>query len=150
MIKLKREVIMSKSIKARLTMLATIAAFLLAAGGAFAQERSTAPASSNPSMAPGAASHENIDDATLKQTAKAYVKVRQIVDQSKQDLRSNGSSDAQKQETAKMLESKKLAVVKAEGLEPQQYNHVIEVVQVDTNLQQKFLSYVKEAGGVAD
>jgi hypothetical protein len=150
MIKLRSEVIMTKSIKVRLTMLATTAAFLLAAGGAFAQERSTAPATSNPAMAPAAASHENIDDATLKQTAKAYVKVRQIVDQSKQDLRSNGSSDSQKQETAKMLESKKLAAVKAEGLEPQQYNHVIEVVQVDTNLQQKFLSYVKEAGGVAD
>jgi uncharacterized protein DUF4168 len=44
---------------------------------------------------------------------------------------------------AQQAESEKLAAVKAEGLQPQQYNQVLQLVQTDTNLQEKFLSFVK-------
>ena len=37
-----------------------------------------------------------------------------------------------------------MAAVKAEGLQPQQYNQVIQLVQADKSVQQKFLSYVNE------
>jgi hypothetical protein len=37
-----------------------------------------------------------------------------------------------------------MAAVKAEGLQPQQYNQVIQLAQVDKAFQQKFLSYVNE------
>ncbi len=131
-------------------MLATVITFFLAAGGAFAQQAPSAPASSGPAMAPGVASHEKIDDATLKQTAKAYVKVIKIVQESKHDLNNGTANDAQKEQTAKQLESEKLAAVKAEGLEPQQYTHVIELVQADQSLQQKFLSYVQQEGGMPE
>jgi hypothetical protein len=82
-----------------------------------------------------------IDDATLKQTAKAYVKVQQIVQDANQDL--NKTNDkAQQQEIVNQAESKKIAAVKAEGLQPQQYNQVIQLARNDKAFEQKFLSYV--------
>jgi hypothetical protein len=38
--------------------------------------------------------------------------------------------------------------VKAEGLEPEQYNQVLQLVQADPNLKEKFLSYVQKANNV--
>ena len=84
-----------------------------------------------------------IDDATVKQTAKAYVKVRQIVQEANQDL-NNTNDNAQQQEIAKQAESRKIAAVKAEGLQPQQYNQVIQLARDDKAFEQKFLSYVNE------
>ncbi len=53
------------------------------------------PGQSNPGYSPGASApaHEAVDDATLKETAKAYVKVRQIVQKAQQAL-SSTSDDA--------------------------------------------------------
>jgi len=84
-----------------------------------------------------------IDDATVKQTAKAYVKVRQIVQNAQQALNNTGD-DAQKQQIAEQAESKKMAAVKSEGLQPQQYNQVIQLARADKSFEQKFLSYVNE------
>jgi hypothetical protein len=67
--------------------------------------------------------------------------VRQIAQTAQQAL-SNTGDDVQKEQIAKQAESKKMAAVKAEGLQPQQYNHVIQLAQVDKAFQQKFLSYV--------
>ena len=64
-------------------------------------------------------------------------------------MSSQGDEDAKKQAAAQ-AESDKLAAVKAEGLQPQQYNQVLQVVQNDNNLQQKFLSYVKSSGASPD
>jgi hypothetical protein len=86
-----------------------------------------------------------IDDATLQKAAKAYVKVKQIVHQSKQ---SGAASNSAQPEQAS--QSEKLAAVKNEGLDPQQYNQVIQMVQNDPALQQKFASYVTQNGGDAD
>lgn len=54
------------------------------------------------------------------------------------------NDEAQKQQIAKQAESKKMAAVKSEGLQPQQYNQVLQLAQVDKSFQQKFLSYVNE------
>ena len=100
---------------------------------------------SNPgySGASGAVNPSRIDDATLKQTAKAYVKVQQIVKEADRDLNKTNDND-QQQEIAKQAESRKMAAVKAEGLQPQQYNQVIQLARTDKAFEQKFLSYVNE------
>jgi Domain of unknown function (DUF4168) len=84
-----------------------------------------------------------IDDATVKQTAKAYLKVRQIVQEANQDL-NNTTDKTQQQQIAKQAESRKMDAVKAEGLQPQQYNEVVQLARVDKSFQQKFFSYINE------
>jgi len=87
-----------------------------------------------------------IDDATLQKAAKAYVKVKQIVHQTKQA--SPSSASAQPDPAA--AQSQKIAAVKGEGLDLQQYNQVLQTVQIDPQLQQKFASYVTQNGGDSD
>jgi hypothetical protein len=88
-------------------------------------------------------SPRNVDDATLKRAAAAYVKVTDISAKTEQAI--NSTDDAtKKQELAAESESAKMAAVKEEGMEPQQYNNVIQLVKADNTLQQKFLSYVQE------
>src|ERR1700722_469771 len=77
-----------------------------------------------------------LDDATLQKAAKAYVKVKQIVHQTKQA--SPSSASAQPDPAA--AQSQKIAAVKNEGLDIQQYNQVLQTVQNDPQLQQKFAS----------
>ena len=101
-----------------------------------------APAAENAQPAPAA----QVDDATLQKAAKAYVKVKQIVHQSKQ-AQSSGNG-AQPDQSA--VQSEKIAAVKNEGLEPQQYDQVIQMVQSDPNIQQKFVNYVNQNGGDSD
>jgi Domain of unknown function (DUF4168) len=99
---------------------------------------------SNPGYSGHSAVNSNtIDDVTVKQTAKAYVKVRQIVQNAEQALNNSGN-DAQKQQIAEQAESNKMAAVKSEGLQPQQYNQVIQLARADKSFEQKFLSYVNE------
>ena len=101
-----------------------------------------APAAESAQPAPAA----QVDDATLQKAAKAYVKVKQIVHQSKQ-AQSSGNG-AQPDQSA--VQSEKIAAVKNEGLEPQQYDQVIQMVQSDPNIQQKFVNYVNQNGGDSD
>jgi hypothetical protein len=97
-------------------------------------------------MASASAPGASIDDATLQKAAKAYVKVKQIVHQEKQaSPSSNGSQPVQAAD-----QSEKMAAVKNEGLDPQQYNQVIQTVQNDPQLQQKFAIYVNQNGGEPD
>jgi ribosome-binding protein aMBF1 (putative translation factor) len=117
--------------------------FLISSGVARGQGGNAGQSNPGYSGAPGAVNPNTIDDATLKQTAKAYVKVRQIVQKAEQDL-NNTTDNAQQQQIAKQAESRKMAAVKAEGLQPQQYNQVIQLARVDKAFEQKFLSYVNE------
>jgi len=96
---------------------------------AYAQNSETAP--------------NKVDDATLKRAAAAYVKVRDITVKTEQEINSTDDT-AKKQQLADESESEKLAAVKAQGMEPQQYNNVIMLVKDDNSLQQKFLSYVQQ------
>ena len=107
---------------------------------AFAQSSSSM--GDNGSSAAASAQSEQVDDATLQKAAKAYVKVKQIVHQDKQ---ANSGANAQP-----ATQSDKLNAVRGEGLEPQQYNQIIQMVQNDPQLQQKFATYVNQNGGDAD
>ena len=101
-----------------------------------------APAAESAQPAQGAAAQ--VDDATLQKAAKAYVKVKQIVHQSKQAA----AGGAQPDQSAS--QSEKIAAVKNAGLDPQQYDQVIQMVQNDPGLQQKFVTYVNQNGGDSD
>ena len=113
--------------------------------GAFAMSSGSMGEDGSSAAAPAPAQSGQVDDATLQKAAKAYVKVKQIVHQTKQAESANG---AQPDQTA--AQSEKLAAVKNEGLEPQQYDQVIQMVQNDPALQQKFASYVNQNGGDSD
>lgn len=88
-------------------------------------------------------SPDTINDATLKRTAKAYVKVRQIVDQANDNL-GKTTDRAQQQQIATKAEANKMAAVKSEGLQPQQYNQILQLARADKTFAQKFLSYVND------
>jgi hypothetical protein len=102
----------------------------------------SAPAAESAQPAPAA----QVDDATLQKAAKAYVKVKQIVHQTKQAQ--SAGNGAQPDQSA--VQSEKIAAVKNEGLEPQQYDQVIQMVQSDPGIQQKFVNYVNQNGGDSD
>jgi hypothetical protein len=100
--------------------------------------------SSASASAPAAQSAQqaaSIDDATLQKAAKAYVKVKKIVHETKQASPTSASAAP---------DQAKIAAVKDSGLDPQQYNQVIQTVQADPQLQQKFASYVTQNGGDTD
>jgi hypothetical protein len=84
-----------------------------------------------------------VDDATLKRAARAYVKVRRISDDERGAI-NGASNDANRQNIEQQAESKKIEAVKAEGLQPQQYNQVLALVQADKGLAQRFLKYVDQ------
>ena len=106
----------------------------------------SAPAAEGAQPAPAAQPAAQVDDATLQKAAKAYVKVKQIVHQTKQAQ--SASNGAQPDQSA--AQSEKIAAVKNAGLEPQQYDQVIQMVQNDPGLQQKFVTYVNQNGGDSD
>jgi hypothetical protein len=72
-----------------------------------------------------------------------YLKVQKIFKEAYQYINKT-NDNAQQQEIAKQAESRKMAAVKAEGLQPQQYNQVIQLARTDKAFEQKFLSYVNE------
>jgi hypothetical protein len=117
--------------------------FLISSGVAMGQGGNAGQSNPGYSGTSGAVNPDTIDDATLKHTAKAYVKVRQIVQKAEQDL-NNTTDNAQQQQIAKQAESRKMAAVKAEGLQPRQYNQVIQLARADKAFEQKFLSYINE------
>jgi hypothetical protein len=108
--------------------------------GSSASSASGSMGESNSMGAQSSAPASQVDDATLQKAAKAYVKVKQIVHQSKQ----SGQAD----QTSSQMD--KLNAVKNEGLDPQQYNQILQMVQNDPQLQQKFAGYVTQNGGDAD
>src|ERR1700687_2540679 len=108
----------------------------------FADTSSTMGDSGSAASAPAQGAPVNLDDATLQKAAKAYVKVKQIVHQEKQ---ANAAQPPQASD-----QSAKMAAVKNEGLDPQQYNQVIQIVENDPQLQQKFAVYVNQNGGEPD
>ena len=89
-----------------------------------------------------AASPRTIDDATLKRTAAAYVKVRDIAEKAQQEISSTDDT-ARKEQLATQSESAKVEAVKREGMDQQEYSAVLQLVKTDSALQQKFLSYVQ-------
>jgi restriction endonuclease Mrr len=95
------------------------------------------------SEAPSTINPDTIDEATLKHAATAYVKVKRIVQKREQALSGAGDA-AEKEQIAQRAESREKAAVEAEGLQPQQYNQIIQLAQADKAFQRKFLSQVKK------
>jgi hypothetical protein len=134
---------MMSSAKVYAAILGLTLTFPISTGVALGQEGKAGQSNPAYSGASGAVNPDTIDDATVKHTAKAYVKVRQIVQEANQDL-NNTTDKAQQLQIAKQAESRKIDAVKAEGLRPQQYNQVIQLARVDKAFEQKFLSYVNQ------
>ena len=111
----------------------------------FAESSNSMGDSGSSASAPAQGAPVNLDDATLQKAAKAYVKVKQIVHQEKQANPSGNGAQPQASD-----QSEKIAAVKNAGLDPQQYNQVIQIVQNDPQLQQKFATYVNQNGGEPD
>lgn len=128
--------------------------YLVGLGAAFAlvvlpgvgRSQSTSPGASSGAAA-SSASDQKVDDATLQHVAHAYVAVRHITSDTKERL-ARTQDNSERQQIASQAEAQKVSVVKQEGIDPQQYNKVLQIVQNDTDLQQKFLSYVNASGGV--
>ena len=123
----------------QISVLATILTMLLACSEA----RSQSGDASNPSSAAASvAVNQQINDATVKRTAAAYVKVQQI-EQYGQEALAGAGNDAEKQQIVQQIEAQKMTAVKSEGLQPEQYNQVIQLALADKTFQQRFLSYVR-------
>jgi Domain of unknown function (DUF4168) len=135
---------LSSSAPAQYAMMFVVILTLLASSGvALGQEGTAGQNNLRFSGASGAVKPPTIDDATLKRTAKAFVKIKRILVSAQREIdRSN--SDQQKQQIVAQAESDKIDAVKAEGLRPQQYNQVLVLARVDKTLRQKLLSYVNE------
>ena len=131
-----------------------VTAYIVGLGAAFAlvvlpgMARSQ---SANPDASSGAAasstSDQRVDDTTLQHVAHAYVAVRHITNDTRERL-ARTQDNSERQQISSQAEAQKLSVVKQEGIDAQQYNKVLQMVQNDPDLQQKFLSYVNASGGV--
>jgi hypothetical protein len=111
--------------------------------GAAAMTRGSARSGPIYAQAADTAYPGGVDDATLKRTAAAYVRVREITVKTDEAIDSTDDT-ARKQQLAAEGNSAKIAAVQKEGMQPKEYNTVIQMVQADSNLQRKFLSYVQE------
>jgi len=122
------------------------AAFALAVLPGVARSQSAAMGAPSGTAASGM-SDQRVDDATLQHVAKVYVAVRHITNDTKERLARTQDSSEQRQ-ISSQAEAQKLSIVKQEGMDPQRYNNVLQMVANDPDLQQKFLSYVNASGGV--
>src|ERR1700731_1120375 len=78
-------------------------------------------------QASSAANSGSVDDATLKRTAAAYVKLRDISIKAEQAI--NRTDDtARKQQLMAESDSAKVEAMEDEGMEPQQYNNIISLL----------------------
>jgi len=124
----------------------TIAIFMLiATSSSIAQtsDQSAGPNAAGYSAAPSTANSQAIDDATLKQVAQAFVKVKLITQKEKSAV-NDLQDEAAKQKIVQQAQAEKVSVVKAAGMQPQRYDQILQTVQADTGLQQKFFSYVDQ------
>src|ERR1700716_412544 len=116
------------------TWVVTLAALLVfAKAPALAQDAAGSMGRGSPdySGAPGTANPAApvvVDDATLKRTARAYVKVEQISKNERSAI-SGASGGTTRQSPGPQGRAQKMAAVNAEGLHPEQYNQVLALVQ---------------------
>jgi hypothetical protein len=111
--------------------------------------QSAGPNAAGYSAAPPTANSPAIDDATLKQAAQTFAKVKQITQREKTAV-NDTQDEVAKQKILQQAQAEKVSVVKAAGMEPQRYDQILQTVQADTNLQQKFFSYVDQPANSAN
>lgn len=122
------------------------AAFALVVLPGVARSQSANPRASSAAAA-SSAGEQHVDDTTLQHVAHAYVAVRHITNDTQERL-ARTQDNSERQQISSQAEAQKLSIVKQEGIDPQRYNKVLQMVQNDPDLQQKFLSYVNASGGV--
>lgn len=125
------------------TVLSVSLVMATAAGAAMNQP----PEPTTPGYA-GSKNPKTLNDATLKRTAAAYVKVRHITLETRRVLSRTNDTD-KKHQIIRQAEMKEIAAVKGQGIQPQQYNQVILMVKNNDQLRHKFLSYVRQAQGAS-
>lgn len=123
----------------------TVALVMFSISSVLAQSEDRNGGASNPgySISPRSANPQTIDDATLKRAARAFAKIGEIA-RTEQSVLNGSGDDRTKERAAQEAEAQKVAVVRAEGMQPQQYNQVLQIVQADNDLEQKFLLYVND------
>jgi hypothetical protein len=131
-----------------------VTAYIVGLGAAFAlvvlpgvARSQSANRGASSAAAASSAGDQNVDDTTLQHVAHAYVAVRHITNDTQERL-ARTQDNSERQQIASQAEAQKLSIVKQEGIDPQRYNKVLQMVQNDPDLQQKFLSYVNASGGV--
>lgn len=133
-----------KSCSKILSVCALIVAIgLFASAPAFSQANASERSYRHPVPAAGG-NTSTVDDGTLEKAARAYVKVRQITQKEMSTMNGTSRSEASNTQVQQQAESEKIAAVRAEGLEPQQYNQVLQMVSNDQELKTRFMAYVSK------
>ena len=87
-----------------------------------------------------------INTVALQYVARAYVAVRDIMLVVDQQL-ANTPDEAQQKKIVARAEAKTLDAIREEGLEPEEYDMIVTLVNSDPELHKKFLGYVHAARG---
>ncbi len=118
---------------------------LVAAVPAFAQSPSQLTGADHPTRSnTDSNASSSVDDRTLEKAARAYVKIQQIKQTEIREMEGSKRGDAAGQPLAERTETDELAAIKAEGLGPQQFDHILTMVGKDSNLHARFRSYVNK------
>jgi Domain of unknown function (DUF4168) len=124
-------------------MLALILTLVFVLGVTMSQKGSADQSDPGYSGAAGAGNSQTIDDAILKRTAKAFVKIRRIVASAQQAVK-RSDNEQQTDQIVAQAELDEIDTVKATGLQPRQHNQVMQLARADTTLRHKLLSYINE------
>jgi hypothetical protein len=82
----------------------------------------------------------------LQHAARAYVVVRDVTFDTDQQL-ARTTDETQQKEIVARAEAKTLDAIREEGLEPQEYDMIVTLVNSEPDLHKKFLGYVHAARG---
>ena len=93
--------------------------------------------------------HPMVDEATLNRAAAAFLEVDQFARQGDEQIAATNDA-ATKKQIADATEKAVTQAVKENGLEPAQYNQILQLVMSNPVLEQKFISHVAQAQGAYD
>ncbi len=91
---------------------------------------------------------QTINVVALKHAARAYVALRRINADFKQQL-AKTTDDTEKKQIAAKTRTQELEAVRQQGFNPEQYNLIITLVENDPGLREKFFWYVSAQEGDA-
>jgi hypothetical protein len=89
---------------------------------------------------------QTINALALQHAARAYVAVRDITVDVDQQL-ARTTNESEQKEIVTRAEAKTLDAIREEGLEPEEYDMIVTLVNSEPELHKKFLGYVHAARG---
>jgi Domain of unknown function (DUF4168) len=89
---------------------------------------------------------QTISAVVLQHAARAYIVVRDVTFDTDQQL-ARTTDESQQKEIVARAEAKTLDAIREEGLEPQEYDMIVTLVNSEPDLHKKFLGYVHAARG---